>query len=254
MFLHILLTNDDGILAPGIRALWQELAQIARITVVAPDSEKSASSQAITVHHPIWVDKHPIDSQNISAWRVGGTPTDCVKVALESLLTHDLPDVIVSGINQGSNLGTDVLYSGTVSAAIEGALHGLPAIAMSLDSWQACDFSPAAKAARRIVETMVDKKLPPNTLLNVNVPALPENQLRDLMITKLGVRSYENTFERRLDPRGRTYYWMSGHVSETENDPDSDITAVKNGKISVTPIHFDLTNYGIMKLLEKWEL
>lgn len=252
--MHILLTNDDGILAPGIRALWQELSQVFRISVVAPDSEKSASSQAITVHHPIWVDKHPLDNQNISAWRVGGTPTDCVKIALEALLVNDQPDIIVSGINQGSNLGTDVLYSGTVSAAIEGALHGLPSVAMSLDSWQPFDFTAAAKAARRVVETMITKELPPNTLLNVNVPALPEHQLKGIAITKLGVRSYENTFERRQDPRGRTYYWMSGHVSETENAPDSDIIAVKNGKISVTPIHFDLTNYGIMNLLETWEL
>ena len=252
--MHILLTNDDGIHAPGINALWQELSQIARITVVAPDSEKSASSQAITVHHPIWVDKHPVNDQNISAWRVGGTPTDCVKIALEALLTDDQPDIIVSGINQGSNLGTDVLYSGTVSAAIEGALHGLPAIAMSLDCWQPFDFSPTAKAARKIIQTMLTKALPPNTLLNVNVPALPENDLRGMAITKLGVRNYENTFERRLDPRGRTYYWMSGHITETENDPDSDIIAIKTGKISVTPIHFDLTNYGIMHLLESWEL
>ncbi|WP_371369175.1 5'/3'-nucleotidase SurE [Sporomusa rhizae] len=252
--MHILLTNDDGILAPGIRALWQELSKVFRISVVAPDSEKSASSQAITVHHPIWVDKHPLDNQDICAWRVGGTPTDCVKIALEALLVNDQPDIIVSGINQGSNLGTDVLYSGTVSAAIEGALHGLPSVAMSLDSWQSFDFTAAAKTARKVVETMMNKELPPNTLLNVNVPALPENQLKGIAITKLGIRSYENTFERRQDPRGRTYYWMSGQVSETENAPDSDIVAVKNGKISVTPIHFDLTNYGIMNLLETWEL
>ncbi|SMC55691.1 5'/3'-nucleotidase SurE [Sporomusa malonica] len=252
--MHLLLTNDDGINAPGIKALWQELSQIARITVVAPDSEKSASSQAITVHHPIWVDKHCIDSSDICAWRVGGTPTDCVKVALESLLTDDRPDIIVSGINQGSNLGTDVLYSGTVSAAIEGALHGLPAIAMSLDSWQPFDFGPSARTARKLVETLAKHSLPPNTLLNVNVPALSDGQLTGVSITKLGVRNYENTFERRQDPRGRTYYWMSGHVSETENDPDSDIVAVKKGKVSVTPIHFDLTNYGIMNLLETWEL
>lgn len=194
--MHLLLTNDDGIEAPGIRALWQELSQIARITVVAPDSEKSASSQAITVHHPIWVDKHCIDNQNICAWRVGGTPTDCVKVALEALMVDDQPDIVVSGINQGSNMGTDVLYSGTVSAAIEGALHGLPAVAMSLDSWQPIDFGPAARVARKIVETMINRSLPPNTLLNVNVPALPEKQLKGIAITKLGVRNYENTFER----------------------------------------------------------
>ena len=252
--MHLLLTNDDGINAPGIKALWQELSQIARITVVAPDCEKSASSQAITVHHPIWVDKHCVDNSDICAWRVGGTPTDCVKVALESLLTDDRPDIIVSGINQGSNLGTDVLYSGTVSAAIEGALHGLPAIAVSLDSWQSSDFTPSARVARKLVETLAKRSLPPNTLLNVNVPAVSDVQLTGIAITKLGIRNYENTFERRQDPRGRTYYWMSGHVSETENDPDSDIVAVKNGRISVTPIHFDLTNYGIMNLLETWEL
>ncbi len=252
--MHILLTNDDGIHAPGIKALWQELSQIARITVVAPDSEKSASSQAITVHHPIWVDEHLLDNQDICAWRVVGTPTDCVKVALESLLKDDLPDIIVSGINQGSNLGTDVLYSGTVSAAIEGALHGLPAIAMSLDSWQQFDFEPAAKTAKKVIETMVNKSLPPNTLLNINVPALPQCQLKGIAITKLGVRNYENTFERRQDPRGRTYYWMSGHISDTENAPDSDIVAVQNGKISITPIHFDLTNYGIMNVLDSWGL
>ncbi|QDR80640.1 5'/3'-nucleotidase SurE [Sporomusa termitida] len=252
--MHILLTNDDGINAPGIKALWLELSQIARITVVAPDSEKSASSQAITVHHPIWVDTHCIDTPAICAWRVGGTPTDCVKVALEALLTDDRPDIIVSGINHGSNLGTDILYSGTVSAAIEGALHGLPAIAMSLDSWQPFDFMPAAKMARKIVEKMVTKCLPPNTLLNVNVPALKEEQFKGIAVTKLGVRSYENTFERRQDPRGRIYYWMSGKVSESENDPDTDIIAVKNGRVSITPIHFDLTNYGIIKAMETWEL
>ncbi|WP_371370959.1 5'/3'-nucleotidase SurE [Sporomusa aerivorans] len=253
--MHILLTNDDGIMAPGINALWRELSPFFRISVVAPDSEKSASSQAITVHHPIWVDKHPIDNYNICAWRVGGTPTDCVKVALEALLIDDRPDIIISGINHGSNLGTDVLYSGTVSAAIEGALHGLPAIAVSLDcSWEPFDFSPSAKAARKIIEAVMNNTLPPNTLLNVNVPALPEHELQGISITKLGIRNYENTFERRLDPRGRTYYWMSGRISESENDADSDIMAVKAGKISVTPVHFDLTNYGIMNILESWGL
>ena len=252
--MHILLTNDDGILAPGIKALWQELASFARISVVAPDSEKSASSQAITVHHPIWVDEYQVENQKIAAWRVVGTPTDCVKMALESLLKDDLPDMIVSGINQGSNLGTDVLYSGTVSAAIEGALHGLPAIAMSLDTWETFDFMPAAKTAKKVIEMMNGKTLPPNTLLNINVPALPENQLKGIAVTKLGIRNYENTFERRLDPRGRTYYWMSGQVSDNENSPDSDIVAVKDGKISVTPIHFDLTNYGIMNEISTWGL
>ncbi|BBB93064.1 5'/3'-nucleotidase SurE [Methylomusa anaerophila] len=251
--MHILLTNDDGINAPGIQTLWQELSKIANITVVAPDSERSASSQAITVHHPIRVDRHCVEEPPICAWQVGGTPTDCVKIALDALLTEP-PDVVVSGINQGSNLGTDVLYSGTVSAAIEGALHGIPAVAVSLDSWHPFDFGPAAKITSKIVLSLIEKKLPPNTLLNVNIPALPESQLGQISITKLGSRNYENTFERREDPRGRIYYWMGGRIVDSDNDPDTDIIAIKQGKISVTPIHFDLTNYRIMNLLATWEM
>ncbi|HWR39944.1 MAG TPA: 5'/3'-nucleotidase SurE [Patescibacteria group bacterium] len=252
--MHILLTNDDGIYAPGIRALWQELSQIATILVVAPDSERSAVSQAITVHQPIRVDRHKIEAMpDISAWRVGGTPTDCVKIALESLLPVT-PDLVVSGINQGANLGTDVLYSGTVSAAMEGALHGIPSLAVSLDSWQSHDFAPAARFTRKMILTLQENHLPPYTLLNINVPALPESQLTTTAITKLGSRRYENTFERRLDPRGRHYYWMSGKLADSDNDPDSDVTAVKEGKISVTPVHFDLTNYELIHALEHWQL
>ncbi|MDR3592368.1 MAG: 5'/3'-nucleotidase SurE [Negativicutes bacterium] len=251
--MRILLTNDDGINAPGIQALWQELSAIGEITVVAPDSERSATSQAITVHHPIRVDEFCIENPPICAWRVGGTPTDCVKIAVEALM-KDKPDVVVSGINQGPNMGTDVLYSGTVSAAIEGALHGIPAIAVSLTNWQAADFGPAARFARKLVLTMAERSLPPNTLLNVNVPSLPAEQLKGVAITKLGVTEYENTFERRLDPRGRTYYWMGGSLVDSRNEEGTDVEVVKQGKISVTPIHFDLTNYAIMHLLEEWNL
>jgi len=151
--LRILLTNDDGITAPGIRALWQELAGIGDVMVVAPDIERSAASQSITVHHPIRVDEHCTEYPALCAWRVGGTPTDCVKIALESLLTEQ-PDIVVSGINQGPNLGTDVLYSGTVSAAIEGALHGIPSIAVSLAAWKDCDFGPAAIFAGKLAVTL----------------------------------------------------------------------------------------------------
>ncbi|SDF75735.1 5'/3'-nucleotidase SurE [Sporolituus thermophilus] len=251
--MHILLTNDDGIFAPGIKALWQSLSAIAQVTVVAPDSERSATSQAITVHHPIRVDPYHIENSSVTAWRIGGTPTDCVKLAIEALLAEP-PDVVVSGINHGPNLGTDVLYSGTVSAAIEGALHGIPAVAVSLDTWQPFDFTPAAEFTRKLILTMMQNTLPPNTLLNVNVPALPPNRLGGVAVTKLGVRQYQNTFERRADPRGRLYYWMGGDLVDNTNDPDSDIVAVKEGKISVTPIHFDLTNYAIMDLLRKWGL
>jgi 5'-nucleotidase len=251
--LRILLTNDDGITAPGIQALWRELSQLGEVTVVAPDTERSATSQAITVHHPIRVDQFCIEDPPLCAWRVGGTPTDCVKIALETLL-EDKPDVVVSGINQGPNLGTDVLYSGTVSAAIEGALHGFPAIAVSLATWQPSDFGPAARFTARLVQNMAGRKLPANTLLNVNVPALPEDELGGVEITKLGVIQYENAFERRQDPRGRTYYWMGGSLVDAGNEEGTDVVAIKKKKISVTPIHFDLTNYAIMHLLEEWNL
>lgn len=251
--MRILLTNDDGITALGIQALCLELADLGEVIVVAPDSEKSASSQAITVHHPIRVDRHGLSNQQICAWRVGGTPTDCVKIALETLLSEQ-PDIVVSGINHGPNLGTDVLYSGTVSAAIEGALHDIPAIAVSLASWHTLDFIPAARFTRRLVEVMSKRKLPPRTLLNVNVPPLLEAELQGVAITKLGVTNYSNAFERREDPRGRVYYWMGGIPAETDNDPDSDVVAIRSGKISVTPIHFDLTNYSIINLLHDWQL
>lgn len=251
--MRILLTNDDGINAPGIQALWRELSSIGEVTVVAPDSERSATSQAITVHHPIRVDEFCIQEPPICAWRVGGTPTDCVKIAVEALL-EEKPDVVVSGINQGPNLGTDVLYSGTVSAAIEGALHGIPSIAVSLVSWKPADFGPAARFAAKLVLTMAERKLPQNTLLNVNVPALAPEKLKGVAITKLGVTEYENTFEKRLDPRGRTYYWMGGSLVDSANEEGTDVHAVKQGVISVTPVHFDLTNYAIMHSLEEWNL
>lgn len=251
--MRILLTNDDGINAPGIQALWTELSSIAEVEVVAPDSERSAASQAITVHHPIRVDRHCLKQPNICAWRVGGTPTDCVKLAIETLLTKR-PDYVVSGINQGANLGTDVLYSGTVSAAIEAAMHGIPAIAVSLDSWELFDFGPAARFTKKLIQSMKNRTLPRNTLLNVNVPAISEDNYKGVAVTKLGVRKYDNTFVKRLDPRGRDYYWMGGSIVDSDNDDDSDIVAVSQGKISVTPVHFDLTNYTIMDLLKEWDL
>ena len=251
--MHILLTNDDGIHAPGIKALWEEMSKLGKITVVAPDSERSASSQAITVHNPIWVSEHSI-CDSISAFKIGGTPADCIKLALKALLDNP-PDVIVSGINKGSNLGTDVLYSGTVSAAIEGVLNGVPSIAVSLDSFDAsADYSYAAKAARKLTETMIKNALPQNTVLNLNVPAIPVDQIKEWVVTKLGIRHYENTFDKRHDPWGRTYYWMGGKIGDGHNDPDSDIIAVAEGKVSITPIHFDLTNYRIMDMIENWKL
>lgn len=251
--MRILLTNDDGIDAIGIQTLWQELLKIAEVIVVAPDAERSAASQAITVHSPIRVDKYCASDSRLCGWRIGGTPADCVKIALETLISKKL-DFVVSGINHGPNLGTDILYSGTVSAAIEGALHGVPSVAVSLDSWSTYDFKPAAEFTAKLLQKVIDRTLPANSLLNVNIPALPSHEIDGVAITKLGVRQYANIFEPRLDPRGRTYYWMGGNIVENENDANSDIVAIKNSKISVTPIHFDLTNYNLMKELRSWDL
>ena len=251
--MRILLTNDDGIGAAGIQALWHELSNIAEVIVAAPDVERSATSQSITVDSPIRVDNYCFDNPRISGWRIGGTPADCVKIALEALMTEP-PDIVVAGINHGPNLGTDVLYSGTVSAAIEGALHGILAVAVSLDSGEKYDFLPAAKFTSKLVQNIINRTLPPNTLLNVNIPALPATQFKGVAITKLGVRQYENIFDVRRDPRGRLYYWMGGNVMDTENDTDSDIVAIKMSKISVTPIQYDLTNYSIMDSVKSWNL
>ena len=251
--MRILLTNDDGIGATGIQTLWQELSKIAEVIVAAPDVERSATSQAITVDSPIRVDEYCFDNPRICGWRIGGTPADCVKIALETLMTQS-PDIVVAGINHGPNLGTDVLYSGTVSAAIEGSLHGIPAVAVSLDKGEKYDFQIAAEFTSKLVQNIINRSLPPNTLLNVNVPALSAAQIKGVSITKLGVRKYENIFESRRDPRGRMYYWMGGNVMDTDNDTDSDIVAIKMSKISVTPIHFDLTNYDIMNLVQSWNL
>jgi len=251
--LRILLTNDDGIGAAGIQALWHELSKIAEVVVVAPDVERSATSQSITVHSPIRVDQYSFNNPRVSGWRIGGTPADCVKLALGVLMTEP-PDIVVAGINHGPNLGTDVLYSGTVSAAIEGALHGIPAIAVSLDGKEHYDFKPAAEFTSKLIQNVIHRSLPPNTLLNVNVPALPSAKLNGVAITKLGDRQYENTFEARRDPRGRMYYWLGGRIVDNQNDAESDIVAINMSKISVTPVHFDLTNYGIMDLVESWDL
>lgn len=251
--MRVLLTNDDGIHSAGIQALWQQFAAVAEVTVVAPDSEKSATSQAITVHQPIYVDEQVIEQAGVRGWRVVGTPTDCVKIALETNIMEP-PDLIVSGINHGPNIGTDVLYSGTVSAAIEGALHGIPAIAVSLDARENFDFTAAAQFAVRLAKQFIQHPLPPRTLLNVNVPALPSDQITGVSITKLGRREYRNAFHPHQDPRGRTYYWMSGEIVDCANDPDTDVAAVKAGRISVTPIHFDLTKYNLMDALTAWNL
>lgn len=249
--MRILLTNDDGIRAPGIQALWDSLKTIAEIVVAAPSQQQSATGHSITVYHPIWVNQHAFDDARVTGWRIGGTPADSVKIALDTLLDQK-PDLVISGINHGPNLATDVLYSGTVSAAVEGAMHGIPAIAVSLATDGEPDFGPAADYCRQMVQEIIEGRFPAFNLLNVNVPPVPADKIQGVAVTKLGCIEYENAFERRVDPRGRVYYWMAGTPVETPNEGDSDVAAIRGNKISITPIHFDLTDYTLLKDLQRW--
>ncbi len=253
--MHILITNDDGITSEGINILQNILNEHFKISIVAPDREKSASGHGITVHKPLRVDDYCSD--NIIKYAVSGTPADCVKVAIEELL-NEKPDLIVSGINSGPNLGTDVLYSGTVSAAIEGIISGIPSIAVSLVLNNLNNYKIAAEFILKLVPLVCDKGLPGDTILNVNVPDVEKNMIKGSKITKLGVRKYINCVDKRKDPRGKNYYWIGGEVKDIESDNDinhiTDISAISNNYISVSPVHFDLTNYNIINHLKEWKI
>ncbi|GAB4218114.1 MAG: 5'/3'-nucleotidase SurE [Synechococcales cyanobacterium] len=237
--MKILLSNDDGIFAPGLRCLATTLAEWHTVTVVAPDRERSATGHALTLHKPLRVesvrDPYP---EAVSAWSCSGTPADCVKFGLDALLSEP-PDWVIAGINQGANLGTDVLYSGTVSAAMEGLLEGIPSVAVSLASYHARDFQPAADFVLKLIA-----ELPPSgepLLFNVNVPALATNEIRGAVVAPLGVRKYLDIYEQRQDPRGKHYYWLAGEVVTDGVDPETDLHAIQHRFITVTPLHFNLT-------------
>ncbi|MBO8158370.1 5'/3'-nucleotidase SurE [Thermosyntropha sp.] len=248
--MKILVTNDDGIHAKGINALIHHLGEIAELYVAAPDRERSGTGHSITVFEPIRVKEVKVAKAKRS-WVVGGTPVDCVKLAMSRLVEG--VDLVVSGINHGPNLGTDVLYSGTVSAAAEGIIMGAPAIAVSLDCFEEDpDFEYAAKFTCEIIEMIKEKGIDRRTILNLNIPALKPEAIKGVRITKLGVRNYENLFEERKDPRGNTYYWLGGGIKEEQQDVDSDVLAVKEGYISITPIHLDLTDYRLLNEYKKY--
>lgn len=248
----VLLTNDDGIRAPGLKALVDRRPADVRLWVVAPDRERSATGAAITVHKPLFVGRYPL-GEGVEAMHVNGTPSDCVKLAVD--LLEEPPAVVISGINRGANLGTDVLYSGTVSGAIEATVAGLPALAVSLDSHAAEtpeSYGLAAEVAWYLARLVAERGLPAGTLLNVNVPAV---EPRGFRVTRLGIRRYRDVFDRRVDPRGRVYYWMAGEVEDLdEGDISTDTGAVRAGYISVTPIEFDLTKYAAMDVVRDWNL
>lgn len=237
--MHILISNDDGIQAPGINQLRIFLEEIARVYVSAPDRERSATGHQITMYKPIWAKERQYPDSETIGWAVDGTPADSVKLALDELLPVQ-PNLVIAGINQGPNLGTDVLYSGTVSAAIEASASGYPAIAISLASYATDDFSHAGKFIRMFVADY-GSSLPKRTLLNINVPAGVPKGVR---VTRLGIREYRDVFTKCLHPRGGVYYWMAGQHHDIDgDDPATDTWAVDNGYISITPLQYDLTDY-----------
>ncbi|MEJ2542632.1 MAG: 5'/3'-nucleotidase SurE [Calditrichaceae bacterium] len=248
----ILITNDDGIYAPGILQLYQSLKEIGSVTVVAPLIEKSAVGHAITISDPLRVIEVERDSM-FFGYAVNGTPADCVKIGIQCILKNK-PDLVVSGINLGPNTATNIIYSGTVSAAAEAVIMGIPAMAVSLTSFTSKDFSYSGKIAFQIAREILKNGLPDETLLNVNVPAVPENEINDIIITRQGKGRYQEAFDKRTDPNNRTYYWLTGKRMLLDKDPDVDDLAVMNNNVSITPIHYDLTNYDFLKDLNKWNL
>lgn len=242
----ILISNDDGIHSEGIKSLARALKRVGEIFVVAPDRERSAASHSLTLHRPLRVEKH---GSNVYA--VDGTPTDCINIAVNGILKKK-PDLVVSGINKGGNLGDDVTYSGTVSAAMEGTLLGIPSIAISLVSRDNFDFKIAAKFAARLARFILKKGLPKDTLLNINVP--PGVNVKGYKITKQGKRFYGDAVVEKVDPRGKKYYWIGGDVLKWEGGKDTDFEAIADNFISITPVHLDMTNYASFAELKNWKL
>ncbi|MDD4857589.1 MAG: 5'/3'-nucleotidase SurE [Candidatus Krumholzibacteria bacterium] len=241
----ILITNDDGIAAEGLRALSESLAEMGDVIIVAPEQEQSASSHAITLDKPLRI-------KEISPRRYGvsGTPTDCVLLAIHGILERK-PDLIVSGINHGPNMGEDVTYSGTVAAAIEGCILGINSMAISLTSWEPVSFDGAAAAAGRLARVLLDMGRGKARLWNVNVPAIPREAIRGIRVTKLGSRIYNDLIIKKKDPRGRDYFWIGGAEPGWSTEDDTDFAAVSAGYISVTPLRLDFTDYeGIIELEE----
>jgi len=251
--MRVLLTNDDGIASPGLRALAEVFAPEHETVVVAPEHERSATGHAVTLHKPLRA--RPVFGypQGVVAWATNGTPADCVILGVLELVDHR-PDVVVSGINMGANLGRDLTYSGTVSGAMEGAILGIPSIAISVAAFEDVRFDIAARFAARLARRCVDGPLPDDTLLNVNVPNLPVDQLKGVALTRQGARRYLSSLERRTDPRGQTYYWLTGQRQLGPDEEGTDAWALAAGYVSVTPVHLNMTDERLLRELETWHL
>lgn len=246
--MHILISNDDGVYAQGIEILASAMASLGKITVVAPDRDRSGASNSLTLDSPLRLQKHPNNF-----YSVNGTPTDCVHLAITGMLDEH-PDMVISGINNGANLGDDVIYSGTVAAAMEGRFLGLPAVAFSLASKnKQCEhFASAAEIAKKIVVQLIDKPLAKDTILNINIPDLPYAEIKGIRVARLGHRHIAEKVIPSEDPRGNRIYWVGPAGKAQDNGPDTDFAAIADGYVSVTPIKCDLTDYNSIDKVSTW--
>jgi 5'-nucleotidase len=251
--LRVLLTNDDGISSPGLLALARAMSRVATIFVVAPEHERSAASHAITLHKPLRATRSPLAGMDVPAWATNGTPADCVVLALLDLLAQP-PDVVISGINAGANLGMDLVYSGTVSGAVEAALFGIAAIAISVAAFRDIHWEPAADFAALLVRQVASHALPADTFLNVNLPNCAAGGIDGVEITRQSARRYVSRIEKRSDPRGRDYYWLTGSIDSEDSPAGTDAWAIAHRRISVTPLRLDMTNEALHPVLRSWAL
>ncbi len=253
--MHILVTNDDGVQAPGLLALAQEMRKIGKVTVLAPDRNWSASGHVKTLDRPLRVREAQL-GDGTPALTSDGAPSDCVALALLGLIPEKI-DLVVSGINPHANIGHDVTYSGTVTAAMEAVITGIPGIAISLDSPEnhgsLLDYGPAARVAGRIAGKTLESGLPPGVLLNVNVPYLLDDEFKGFFVTRQGLRVYRDALDRRHDPRGRPYYWIGGDAPTGVLESGTDFGALGEGYISITPLQLDLTAHDALKQLRSWQ-
>lgn len=250
--MRILVANDDGIQAAGIKALVESLSQEHEVHVVAPTKERSAMGHALTLHRPLRVEKLPENYfKNVKhSYTIDGTPTDCIKIALNKILDFT-PDLVVSGINHGPNMGKDIIYSGTVSIAMEGSIYGIKSIAFSLNDMKMKDFEEEAKYVPQIVNQLLalGDKWNSDTLFNVNIPSLeglPDNKPKGIKFAPLGRRMYTDDYDHRVDPRGRSYYWLAGEIVEKDRNPQSDVVLCKDGHITITPVTLDFQNQDLL--------
>ena len=251
--MHILVTNDDGVTAPGLFALATEMRALGHVSVLAPDHNWSASGHVKTMHRPLRV-KETTLADGSPAWASDGAPSDCVALGLLGFITERI-DLVVSGINPNANIGHDVTYSGTVTAAMEAAIGGVPGIAFSLHASEefpgAIDYLPAARVAHRIVKRLISQGLSSDLLLNVNIPYLKDDEIKGILITRQGLRIYRDRLDRRVDPRGRPYYWIGGDSPTATLDEGTDFNAIENGYVSITPLHLDLTDFKALETIQK---